>query len=772
MKGDTLEYNVEHTIMPPNAVVEELLRRLPGLRISPDGTITYNGEKIQHLLVDGEDIFGSDPTMVTRNFDASKIARVQILDRKSEQTLFTGVDDGSRTKTLNLVMRDSAKNGYFGKIEGGGNSNGDFTTNGALAGFRRKEQFTAIGLASNTGITGTGSGAPGVSFLDGNADALGASAGKGIPKFAATALHYANTWNGTQDHLTANYQYSHYYTEPATTTQSYQVQADSIYGQNQRSNSVNQQNQHWMYGIYDLASGPSSALKLTFHISNSEGQNQFGATGNSTFNDTVVNMSLRTINDRVSRENIGGGISWRTQIGNHPGRIISLGTNMTKVDAITNGYLRSFEQFYQPGGAIQSVDTVDQRKQMANHSMTLVGEVNYVEPLWKGSALGFGYRFATTGDNPLQETFDRGDGKYEVMVDSLSNHYQTREISQRVSLGLQGKSGHLSYMAGNGWVIYNYRQQDLIADSATRVHYFNWLPRVLINYTMDPSTRFVFNYNTITQQPTILQLTPAINNSDPLHIAIGNPRLKPGFSQTFRLDAERFKTWFVNISFDLTLTNNSICSRTITDSLGRQISQPVNVNGGGSGGINFSINRKILGFDAGLHTSASFSRTITYVNADLSNNNVYTGGGGFTLNKYVPDKYTIEVSTNVSYFNQISSINISTPTHYWTQSHQIYATIFFIKHFEINTNAIYTWQQRTSAFPSGTSVLLWNTYASRNILHNKLIIKAQFNNIFNQNAGITRTNSGNINAQSSTNILGRYWILSAIYHFDRSFKKR
>src|SRR5581483_4140194 len=173
--------------------------------------------------------------LVTRSFDASKIAKVQILDRKSDQALFTGIDDGTRTKTLNLVLKESAKDGYFGKAELGGNAQGYYNGNGALAAFRNKEQFTALGLASNAGITGfssnASSGAPRVAFVSDNSDPMGASAGTGIPRFAAAALHYANTWNGSQDHLMTNYQYSHYFTQPQTTTLSLQTQANSLYEQ-------------------------------------------------------------------------------------------------------------------------------------------------------------------------------------------------------------------------------------------------------------------------------------------------------------------------------------------------------------------------------------------------------------------------------------------------------------------------------------------------------------------------------------------------------------
>jgi hypothetical protein len=95
-----------------------------------------------------------------------------------------------------------------------------------------------------------------------------------------------------------------------------------------------------------------------------------------------------------------------------------------------------------------------------------------------------------------------------------------------------------------------------------------------------------------------------------------------------------------------------------------------------------------------------------------------------------------------------------------------------LRGFEINTNATYTWQEKTSAFAASTSVLLWNSSLSRNFLHNRLAVKAQFNNMLNQNAGISRSNSGNVNTQSSTNILGRYWMLTAIYHFDKKFKQK
>jgi len=168
----------------------------------------------------------------------------------------------------------------------------------------------------------------------------------------------------------------------------------------------------------------------------------------------------------------------------------------------------------------------------------------------------------------------------------------------------------------------------------------------------------------------------------------------------------------------------------------------------------------------------SYSRTISYINLDLSQNDAFTGEGGFSLQKYVADKYNLQVNTNFIYLEQVSSINTAASVRYWTQKHTASVNIYLIKLYDLGTSAVYTWQEKTAAFSSNTSVLLWNSYLSRNFLHDRLVLRAQFNNILNQSAGITRSNAGNVNTQSSTNILGRYWMLSAIYHFDKSFKKK
>jgi len=169
--------------------------------------------------------------------------------------------------------------------------------------------------------------------------------------------------------------------------------------------------------------------------------------------------------------------------------------------------------------------------------------------------------------------------------------------------------------------------------------------------------------------------------------------------------------------------------------------------------------------DAGLFSNLGYNRSVNFVNTDLSRNDVYTTGGGLTLAKYVPGQYSIRLNAGLNYFHSRSSINVGAPLHYWGQTHSAMLGVFPFHGFEVNTNANYIWQEKTGAFGKNISVMAWNAFLNQNFCKNQLALRFSVNNILDANAGISRGNSGNVNTESSTNVMGRYWILSVIYHF-------
>ena len=154
IKGDTTEFTADSFHVQANATVEELLKKLPGIQVDKNGKITAQGETVQKVLVDGEEFFGDDPTLVTQNLRADMIDKVQVYDKKSDQAAFTGIDDGEKTKTINLKMKDNKKNGYFGKVDVGGGTAGYYNEQVLFNLFKKKMKFSAYGILSNTGKTG------------------------------------------------------------------------------------------------------------------------------------------------------------------------------------------------------------------------------------------------------------------------------------------------------------------------------------------------------------------------------------------------------------------------------------------------------------------------------------------------------------------------------------------------------------------------------------------------------------------------------------------
>jgi len=775
VKGDTVEFNTGNTRLHPYANVEELLGRLPGLQVAPDGTITFNGEKIQRLLVDGEDIFSDNPTLITRNFDASKIEKIQLLDRKSEQSRFAGTDDGIRTKTLNLVIKNTEKDGYFGKIESGRNATGYYISDGFLAALKDKQQFTVMGLAANTGITnlpGSPIAGPGtLRYQGGISDPFGASAGVGVPIFAGTALHYANSWARTGQHIVTNYQYNHYFTEPNTTTETIQTLSDTIYSQKQQAQSENREDQHRIDGIFDWAPNTNNAFKLVFFGSIGEGSNQLSANSSGSFTNVPVNASRRTIDDHVTQNAIKADLYWRHQIAK-PGRNITFGVGVNKISNSTDGYIFSLNSFYRSDGTLQALDTVDQRKQVTGAPLNLRGLINYIEPLWKGASLQLNSSINVTTDNSLQAIHSKSDGKYTTPVDSLSSHFESQTHIQSGALSLEARTKKFYYNMGIDWLLFNYNQKDLMKDPAIQQNYFNLSAHGRFAFYINPFSTIRLNYSTFVQEPSVTQLQPAKNNSDPLYITLGNPILKPTSTQAFRMEYSRIKEWmvFFNLSYDI--INNSISTRTVTDSLGRQVSQSTNINGGKASNVSFMIRKQLAGLNVGLHTLGTFSSTYNYINTDINKNTTYSGTEGISLEKTVPEKYAIKLNTDFVYFAQSSSINKSAPVHYWTQNHNADVAIYLWGNIAIRSNAIFTWQQKTTEFVANTSTFLWSASADKELLQHKLTLRVALNNILDRNIGTSRTNINNINTSTSTNILGRYWMLSATLHFDKKYRRK
>jgi hypothetical protein len=772
-RRDTVEYNTTHIRMNTNANVEEMIGRLPGLQVDLDGNITYNGQKIQRVLVDGQELFGSDLTIATRNLNADMIAKIQVLDSKSKEAQFTGIDDGQRTKTLNLILKEDSKKGYFIKTGVSAEGKRYYDVNGILGSFNRKQQVMVLGLASDIGSMGfngvSGGLGTGLYLGSGVNDALDASAGTGIPKAIGGAAHYSNDWGVYGDHADGYYRYGHMFTRPFSNSLTEQVLPDSIYAQNQERSSVNKIDEQVFESHFSYNIDSFSAFQFTLRGGNSQGRNQLNSTSSGSFNDTLVNNNLRDIRSDVTSQNWYGDMMWRIQGRRRRERVFSILANISDQMDNTGGYLYSVNNFFQSHASLLSSDTVDERKSILIDGFNLNTYMSFVEPVWKNTVLGLRYGITLNKSQTEQSTFDRGDGKYQELIDSLSSRYRDIFTTQRGTLNLQGQSKTFTYVLGADLLQYNYRENNLWNETVLKYHYLNFAPRVKATFNPNPSSGYSFEYSSTTQLPSVLQLQPTKNNNDPLHITLGNPNIRPSYSHFLGFNFHRGKSIRYTVGFTLGLVNNSISTKIYTDSLGRQVSQATNADGSGNGSLYFYLNTKLkpLGMDVGFTDKFSFGRMVNYVNNLLSKNDSYGVDFGFSLAKYVANVYNFRIVTNFLYTTTSSTINTGLKTSYWSQLHTAQLGFFPWKNWEINTNANYTWRQKTSIFDNHNSVLLWNAFLSRNFVDNRLTARLAINDILGQNAGITRSIAANQVSQTTSNMIGRYWMLSVLYRFTK-----
>ncbi|MBS1605858.1 MAG: carboxypeptidase regulatory-like domain-containing protein, partial [Bacteroidetes bacterium] len=374
LKGDTTEFNADSFRTQPNATVEDLLKKLPGIQVDKNGKITAQGETVKKVLVDGEEFFGDDPTLVTQNLRADMVDKVQVYDKKSDQASFTGIDDGQRDKTINLKLKDGKKAGYFGRANAGQGTEGYYDYQLMANYFRKKEKLAGYGIISNTGKTGltwneqdtygqsfaasadvdenTGM----ISVSGGGRDELdswsGQYEGQGYPSVKTGGLHYNNKFNDDQQSVNANYKYMMLNVNGNSTTNSQYILPDTFYYNNQRQAFTNQISRNSFSGIYEYKLDSTSSLKLM-----ADGGTDHKTT-NSVFHSealasdsVMVNQNDRTTSTTGDKHTLNSDLLWRKKLAKK-GRTISLNIRENYSGNRSDGFLNSDTRLYDNGGTL------------------------------------------------------------------------------------------------------------------------------------------------------------------------------------------------------------------------------------------------------------------------------------------------------------------------------------------------------------------------------------------------------------------------------------
>ena len=794
--GDTTEYAADSFKVRDGATVEDLLKKLPGLQVDKNGKITAQGEAVQKVLVDGEEFFSDDPAVVTQNLQSKTVDAVQVYDRKSDQAIFTGVDDGNTQKTINLKLKENMKKGFFGKIEAGGGTDGYFQNQGMINAFKGKRQLAAFGIVSNTAQIGLnnndankyGTGSNNWEYDENNdtytrngdddelsGDWRGQYSGEGLPTAWNGGAHYANRWNDGKQHLTGNYGYIKQNVETVGSNFTQYILPDSQYFSDQHRATFTSAQKHSGNGRFEWKTDTLSTIVAEAggthvdNISNSSYNTRtLGGDGG------LINTNTRELDNTSASNTINSRLEWQKKF-KKKGRTVLASARENYRSSDGTGYLRSQNFFYT--GSLPA-DTINQRKESNTNTLGLTGKLTYTEPLSKIIFLTLDYGLELNHSRATRLSFNRGNNAegWSDTPDSLySSDYDYRVTTNSGAASLRFVYKKVNFSFGGKVLHTGFDQTDRLYDTAFTRSYNNYAPQASFVWDRSRMEHLRFFYSGSTRQPTLDQIQPLRQNTDPLNIAIGNPNLKQSFQNAFRVSFDNYKALSGVYNYahaGITTVQDAISQSQYTDALGRRTYQYINVAGEYRGYAYFGRGQKLQKADVQLNADGNLSinHSVNYINGlkNVSNTNSYGLRIGASKD-WEKNKKTIaglNLSINADYNDNHSTVSTLAAS-YWTSLIQLEGNTNLFWKLKLYSVVRVSLRERTATFDRNNNAVTWNAYVSRKFLKKDAAeLRLSVFDILNQNIGFSRAAYNNVVTENAYNTIRRYGLLSVIWNFN------
>jgi len=793
IKGDTTEYNARAYKIEPNAKVEDLLKQLQGIEVDKDGKITAQGTTVGKVLVDGEEFFGDDPTLVTKNIRADMVDKVQVYDKKSDQATFTGIDDGQKTKTINIKLKEDKKNGYFGKADAEQGTDGYYSDQLLFNRFKAKMKFSFYGTLGNNGKTGLGwednnkynGGSDNMTFGDGviyinnsGGDELdsfnGQYDGHGIPLARTGGMHYDTKWNADKESLNTNYKIGSLEITGKDTTNSQNNLPGDIINTNSGQKFDKFIFRQKLDVTYNLKIDTDQTIKISVDGTDKHSKLTEKFNSQSYRNDTLLNTNQRTITNNVNGKIFDASVFYTKKF-KKKGRTLSFLVSEALNQSNANGLLNSTTDFYNGHKTIDSPQIVNQRKVNINNSNVVNTNLTYTEPLNKLWSAILNYSLNVNNGTSNLESYDMStSGVYNIIDPSLSNDFKLNQLYNQLGAFLNYTKGNNTVNFGTKASGVNFHQLDENTGILYKRYFINWNPSATYRYKFSQQQSVSINYYGSTQQPSIQQIQPIRVNTDPLNITIGNPNLTPSFNSNIYLNYNSYKVisgqsiWF-NASYSF--TNNAIVSDNRTDTTGKSTYQSVNL--GNKTPTNYYVSLyygqkiKPLGLNIGADIYGNGGTSYNFVNGALNRTVSDTYSAQFRVSKYETKKYEFNLSAGPTYNINQSSLQSAVNNNGGGMNANGYFSVYLPGKFQVSADGYYTYTAKTASFPTDFHKFILNASLIKTFLkEDNLKLSLSGNDLLNQNVGFTRNAYASSIYQDSYTTIKRYFMLSIIYDFN------
>lgn len=771
-EGDTTVFNASAYRTPEGSMLEELVKQLPGGEIDEDGKLLIHGKEVKKILVDGKEFFSDDPKAALKNLPVEMIEKLKAYERQSDLARLTGIDDGEEEMILDLSVKKNMKRGWMENFMGGYGSKDRYELANTLNRFRDNSQLTVIGNLNNTNNQG---------FSEMQGESASSSGNlrtqKGLTTSRSLGVNATHDWKRVKFRSNIQYMGTDRLEDSRTTVDNYLRKDKSI----TESTGHNRQGNDNLVANAFLEWKMDSVTTLIFRPQYRTAANDRSSNGfqQGWGNDVLLNERESSGTTHNSSYNLTMMLQLSRKL-SRMGRNIAL-----KVDYGTNGSSTdrtslSTTHYFKNNAKNVKNQKIEDRMEGYNYRLQLV----YVEPLPWFHFLQFRYSYQHRVNNSDRFVYNWNKELEEFAPDydeDASNCFENQYSNHLFNLAVRTSRKNYNYNIGADFEPQKSVSRSLLekatpAEEPLRKSVFNISPTVNFRYKFSKRTRLQIVYRGKSRQPNIRDLQPVTDRTNPLNIRVGNPSLKPSYTNTFTLNFNSYNAKHQRNMVASVLAENTINS--ITNQLtydsesGVRTTTPLNLNGNWRAMGSFSLNTPFK------NRSWRF-RTYSYL--QYRNQNGYS-----TINKEAPVKSTVKHLTarqrlQLTYRTKQMEISARAELLYNNSHNNVKETRTETYDYRFGTEVQYyfpwgielfsdlTCFQRSGYGYSGNARenLMWNCQLSKAFLKRKqLLLRFKIYDILHQDVSMIRTITATAIRDTDYNALGSYFVVHAILRLN------
>ena len=776
VKQDTLEFNANSFNTRQDANLEELMKKLPGVEVSSDGSITVNGKPVSRILVNGKEFFGNDPKIATKNLPKEIIDKIQVVDTKTKSEEFTGKAGDSENKTINIELKEDKNKGWFSRLTAGGGTDDRYELSG-IANYFKDDMRVSV-LASSNNINSSGFSFDEVfDMMGGNARSIrfnsngsfsingnGFGNNNGITKSETAGFNFVNDWDNDME-LSTDYFYGRNDTETRTRVERENILPDSRYFTNSLSSSNLVNNSHRANLRYEVEFDTLTKLSISPRFNANVGTS-YRNRDEQTLDANMVlqNSTLVDETEDLNSADFSNNINFIKRFGDRGSYLqLDVDHSHSKQDN-ENIYFSQSTFLNEPDRNNIQDQFIDQDENTNSFGAGISKRSVLADKLF----LDLNYNFSTQKNSNTRNVFDAVNGEYTNFNEFLSNDFEFSSFKHTPNAGVNYEGEKWRISSDVGLLNTTLKTENFISDVRFDNTYNNLFVDADVRYSPERSKSISFGYSTNADVPSIRQLQPVVDRTNPLNIIVGNPELRPTFNQRFNFNYRNFdfatRSGFFAYSYFNFTNNQVVATSSVTDFV--RTTTYTNVDGVVSGNLGASYSKSFKK-DARqlrmrLGVNSGYNHNVGFINAVKYNSDQFTVSPSFRLTYSIDEVFEINPSYSVT-FNDIQyDINSGRDQNYANHNVSLETTTYWPKNVVFGNDISYNNYGNVAPGFDATSIL-WNMSLGYQFLKDNATLKVKVYDLLDQNVD-TRRLVGDDYIQDVNNlVLKRYAMLSFTY---------